>query len=843
MRYLLPKFYCLQFFLFLFIPVKYAFTQKNRNSWYSFSSDNKECIINNSNLPTPWLNRLGNDVFFTWVTQNGYTESYLLDPVGNALTNSPDHSGRFYIADKDNGSIFQVNKPSGNSKWEARVGLGYNKISNKMNGLATQVTYFVPRGDNVLISILEIRNDTHTSRNLGVFSEVEWNLGDATKSFIYKGDGRGGSQFNLYKRAYMEKNIIIAKQPNWKNTATCNSWPYTGFFSVSAPVTSYETVRNNFLGTGGDYDHPLAVEKGICSNTDFWSEADYPVGVLNNSITLKPGENKTLVYILGMSRDENTIRNIVAKYTKRETTYNSLHEVNIFYDSLLNNSISIQTPDKENDRIINIWTKYIWRQFWKKSLNNGAYGLGLWSYNLEGDGISVYPEQFLLPFDESLLKNGINDMLRNQTSDTLQTDLYESNEHTMLYKDLGLDGPVVGIHGSFKVPHHHQLYGFLYSLYYYLLETRDIKLLDTKIPYIDGKTGTGWEHLETALDISTKGIDDRGLPQIPAGVGDWMDEFTRISVNNKAESEMLAGELCYVLRGFAGIADQNGHKEDSQKWMSVYNRIKNGVNKEAWDGGWYIRAFSDRGIPSIPIGSKHNDEGKIYLNAQSWPILSGIASPERATKSLLSVKKYLMSDYGPMIFTPAYTHFIDYIGTQSIYAPGFRNACIYLRPAGWAIAAACLNNQADLANEMYDKASMKSREKDMEHYHCEPYIYPENYDGPDDQRLKGQGEFQWNFGEGSAWMWTSYVDYILGIRPVQEGLLIDPKIPSTWPGYRVKRPFCGCIYNIDVKNPSRVDHGIASVKVDGERINSNVINPYSDGKEHTVEVIMGSLKK
>src|SRR6185437_14505471 len=154
---------------------------------------------------------------------------------------------------------------------------------------------------------------------------------------------------------------------------------------------------------------------------------------------------------------------------KRETTYNSLHEVNIFYDSLLNNSISIQTPDKENDRIINIWTKYIWRQFWKKSLNNGAYGLGLWSYNLEGDGISVYHEQFLLPFDESLLKNGINDMLRNQTSDILQTDLYESNEHTMLYKDLGLDGPVVGIHGSFKVPHHHQLYGFLYSLYYYLL--------------------------------------------------------------------------------------------------------------------------------------------------------------------------------------------------------------------------------------------------------------------------------------------------------------------------------------------------------------------------------------
>ena len=132
---------------------------------------------------------------------------------------------------------------------------------------------------------------------------------------------------------------------------------------------------------------------------------------------------------------------------------------------------------------------------------------------------------------------------------------------------------------------------------------------------------------------------------------------------------------------------------------------------------------------------------------------------------------------------------------------------------------------------------MKNREKDMEHFHCEPYVYPENYNGPD-HRLKGQGEFQWNLGEGSAWMWASYVNYILGVRPVVGGLLIDPKIPPQWPGYKVKRHFRGSVYNINVKNPRNVSSGIANIKVDGRKIKGNIIPAYNDGKNHLVEVVM-----
>ncbi|MGH7238768.1 MAG: GH36-type glycosyl hydrolase domain-containing protein, partial [Candidatus Saccharimonadales bacterium] len=281
-----------------------------------------------------------------------------------------------------------------------------------------------------------------------------------------------------------------------------------------------------------------------------------------------------------------------------------------------------------------------------------------------------------------------------------------------------------------------------------------------------------------------------------------------------------------------------GHTDDAKKWMILYERVKDAVNKIAWDEEWYIRAFSDRANPLIPIGGYRNGEKRIFLNAQSWSILSGIASSKQAARSLASVKKHLMSDYGPMIFYPSYSHYIDYIGTQSIYAPGFRNACIYPRPAGWAIAAACLSNQPELANEMYNKTSLVSRAKDMANFQCEPYAYTENFVGPDN-RLKGKGEFQWNFGEGASWMWASYVDYILGVRPVWKGLLIDPKIPYEWTGFKIKRPFRGCVYDVRVKNPEKVSSGVVSVKVDGHLINGSTISAFNDGKTHIVEVNMG----
>lgn len=805
------------------------------NSWFEFTADGKECIVKRSDLPLPWLNRLSNDVFFTWITHNGYIESFLLDPHLNGLTNPQETSGRFYVRDNETGAFFLVNEKEGNENWSCHVGLGYNRITSQVHEIEAQVTYFIPRDEDAVIMLVEISNPSNRRRNIDVFGQVEWNLGDAVKSIIYRGDGRGGSQFNLYKKAYMEDNILYAQQQTWKSTGSCNAWPYTGYFTVNEPVKSHETIREKFLGDGRDPLNPEMVINGKCSNTDFWSEAEYPWGVLNNSFTLEPGGQKTLVFTLGMVRDKDNAKTVASKYSSAAAAHEAFANVKKRFDDLIDNSINVSTPDKENDRLLNIWTKYMWRQFYKKSLNNGMYGLGLWTYGIEGEQIRANAEQVMLPFDMELIKNSVLNHLKNQNPDTTQTDLTVGT-HSMLYEDLGLTGPPESARGNFNVPHHHQIYGFFFPVYHYLLETGDLSFLDRKLPYINGQEATVLNHLQTAFTIATKGLNDRGLPRIPTNVGDWMDEFTKISVNDNAESVMLGGQLCYLLKGFSDIVKEE-NPDVAAKWMAIYEKIRKGINDVAWDGNWYIRAFSDRSNPPAPVGSNANEEGKIYLNAQSWMILSGIATPERAEKSLEAVKTHLVSDYGPMIFYPPYSRFVDYVGTQSLYSPGFRNACIYLRPAGWAIMAVALSDQPELAYDMYSKASLNARARDIGNYRCEPYAYPENYNGPF-HRLKGQGEFQWNFGEGTAWMWYSYVNYILGIRPQITGLLIDPKIPAQWDGYQVSRPFRGSVYHIEVKNPNHKSSGIKSVAIDGKKIKGNLVPEMEAGKEYNVTVIM-----
>jgi len=301
---------------------------------------------------------------------------------------------------------------------------------------------------------------------------------------------------------------------------------------------------------------------------------------------------------------------------------------------------------------------------------------------------------------------------------------------------------------------------------------------------------------------------------------------------------MFGMELCYWLREYAKIARLTGRDDLASKWEKDYTRMKEAINETSWDGEWYKRAFSDRNGKRTPIGTDQNKEGKIYLNSQSWAVLSGVATPERADKCMNSVKSMLVSDFGPMIFYPPYTGYDEFIGTQSIYAPGFRNGNIYPRPAGWAIIAAVKAGKSEFAWEMYRKTCLSHQAEKIEVYQCEPYAYPENYVGPA-HRLAGKGQFQWCLGEATSWMWIAYNYYLLGIRPEFEGLIIDPRMPVDWDHFSVERPFRGDHYTINVKKNRKLLSGEIKVTVDGRLLKGNLIKPLLDGQEHKVEVEVG----
>jgi len=810
--------------------------------WYKFSDDGTVCHIYKRDLPTPWFNRLSNGYLTAWVTHKGGIEVFMSDPSINGLVNPQEVSGNFWVRDEGSGKYTWINNPESEESWECQVGLGYSRIVCVRDQVKSEVTYFIPLDDNVLLMQVRLTNLSTSSRKMKIFGQVEWNLGDGNKYIIYRGDGRAGSQQNLYKKATFSDNAIWAIQPDWINVGACRAWPYTGFFSANAPVVSFETIRRKFLGSMLDFARPQEVLAGKLSNTDFWSEDDFPWGALQTEVSLGNKGEAVVTYILGMDYTKEGGAQLIRKYFGQAAVDLEFKRINTYYADLVGNNINSRTPDPANDRIINIWTKYHWNQVIKRSENDkNIAGIGLWNYGIEGGNLSVHPEHTTLPFNRKVNDQMIDYLLKCQTDNISLTEIAVSLP-AMRYADIQRDPKDIKAGSQFKVPHHHDTYGYLFSILNYIKENGDKDFLNRDYPYLEGTSGSVWDHIDRAFMICLSGLSVNGLPRIPANVGDWMDEFTKLSQYGQAESVMFGMELCYFLKEYAKIAKKAGRDDLAAKWGKAYDYMKKSINETSWDGEWYTRAFSDRNGKRTPIGTHLNKEGKIYLNAQSWAVLSGVATPERADKCMNSVKSMLISDYGPMIFYPSYTSYDEFIGTQSIYAPGFRNGNIYPRPAGWAIIAASMAGKDDLAWEMYTKASLANQIKKIEVYQCEPYVYPENYVGPD-HRLAGKGQFQWCLGEATSWMWIAYNYYLLGIRPEFDGLVIDPKMPADWDQYSVERPFRGDHYSVLVKKNTRLAPGELKIQLDGKTIKGNLIIPVKDGNTHQVNVELGPALK
>jgi cellobiose phosphorylase len=444
----------------------------------------------------------------------------------------------------------------------------------------------------------------------------------------------------------------------------------------------------------------------------------------------------------------------------------------------------------------------------------GLRGLGFWSYGIGGGWGGLGHEVVTQPHDLAIVRESILSAMREK------------------HRDFAARLSSAGR----SLPHHHETV-IIPDVASYVKESGDLAFLDETVPWKDGGVATVFDVLSREIDYALLALDARGLPRIPYGVGDWNDELNFLSTEGRAESVMMAEEYCFYLRESSELARRHGRLREAENWMSARRFIKDAVNTHAWDGEWYIRAFSDGQPELAPVGSSRNAEGRIHLNAQSWAVLSGVAEGDRLRACMDSVEAHLMSDFGPLQSSPPYTEFDPHIGTLTKYAPGWRQGCVYLRPAGWAVMAACVAGRADLAWRMYRAASITNLRRDVERFECEPYAYPEVYVGPT-HRLAGRGQYQWNLGEGANWMWRSYVYYILGIRPTFDGLLADPQIPSAWKGFRMTRSFRGARYCIDVRNPSGLHAGVKAVVVDGTTIPGNTIPALGDGKTHDVSIVL-----
>jgi cellobiose phosphorylase len=799
-------------------------TQLFKNQYGYFTADGKEYVITNPKTPRPWVNVNCNEDYGYVVSQTGGGFSWY----GNSQLSrlniwyqdlvKDDYGKYIYVRDNTTGKFWSTTwKPTCSklSKYEARYGLGYTQFTAIKDGIKTEQLMFVPRKDSVEIWTVKVTNETNKKKSVSLFSYLELCLGNGTdihrefqKTFIEtRIDKKLGAMLGYKRQALV---------PGFISTGAKDA-PLSAFLAiVNQKPAGYDGDEETFLGMYGSVSAPKAVREGKLKPKRLIEKWGDPCFSLQADLDLKAGETKEVVFVFGRVPKLADAGKVIAKYKKKGVIEKELQAVKDFWTKMTEGSW-IDTPDKAMDILTNKWYRYqaISARMWGKT----AY------YQCSG-GIG-FRDQLQ---DSNCLLESDPAMTRAQILTHAEQQFPDGTVYHWWHPGTG-----IGAHTEMTDD---LLWIVLLSMNYYD-ETNDSSIFEEKAPFVNlnkntkAEIGTIYDHCCRAIDKVLSRWSKRGLPLI--GEGDWNDGMSHVGLKWKGESVWLGHFLYGILNRFAPICEEKKDSKRAKNYIARAKKLKEAINKHAWDGNWYIRATRDNGIP---LGSKSQKRGKIFLNAQSWAVINGTATPERAKIAMSSAYKHLFSQYGPLLFTPGYDQIDPTIGYLSRYAPSVReNGGVYTHAATWGVQAATIMGDGDIAYNAYRNMCPVYRSLDSDKYLAEPYVTPGNVDGPDSEKF-GRGGWTWYSGSGS-WMQKVAYNWICGIRASREGLIVDPCIPKGWPGFKAKRFFRGSTYYITVKNPKKVNKGVSQLVVNGSKINGNIIPESKKKGTFTVDVTLG----
>ncbi len=777
-----------------------------------FDEKNKEYVIKRPDTPTPWINYLGLDEYCAIISNTAGGYSFYKDPRDRRIlryryNNLPvDRPGRYiYLRDNSTKEYWSATwqptrKDLGAYKYECRHGLGYTQINSSYQDIETTTTYFVPLKENLEVWILRVKNNSDKQRGLSLLTYVEFCLWQAIMDMQ-------DFQYSL--------NISRAECAGDTIYHLTNYYPKIGqdnfaYFSASKSISGFDTDREAFIGNYRDESNPIAVEKGESFNS--LNRGGNPAGSHHIKMSLLPQQEEYVVFILGVEESKAKASQNTKRYKDAKYALDKLQAIKDAWRSHLAN-LEVETPDKDFNTMVNAWNQYQCRVTfnWARSASfyESGIGRGIGFRDSNQDCLGV------LHAIAPSVKQRIIDLAKNQ---------FKRGDSFHQYFPLTKAADKTGYSDDHL--------WLIVSTANYIKEAGDFGFLKTKVPFADGGSATMYEHLLRAVGYSFKTCGKHGIPLL--GYADWNDCLNNLG--KEAESVWVAQFLCYATKELAILAKIIKKEKDALRLNKLYQKMCNIINKRAWDGSWYIRIFDEYGRP---VGAKKCKEGgKIYLNTQSWAILSEIADNKRAFKCMDAVREKLVTEHGIKLMGPAYKTFYPYIGAIGTFSPGLKeNGGIFSHANPWAVIAETKLKRGDLAFSYYKRICPAARNSITHIQKTEPYVYSQFIAGDESPHF-GMSRNSWLTGSAS-WNLVAASSYILGIRPDYKGLIIDPCIPCKWDSFRVKRVFRSATYEIEVINPKYVSSGIESIKVDGERIEGNILPVYMDQKSHCVKVVMG----
>ncbi|MGB4373569.1 MAG: glycosyl transferase [Halanaerobiales bacterium] len=804
-----------------------------------FDDSRKEYVINEAQTPYPWINYLGSEEYFVLLSNTAGGYSFYKDASKRRITryrynNVPTDAGGKYYYIYENGQYWSPTWAPVKTRLDeylCRHGMGYSIIKGKKNKIEIEILYFVPLGANCEIHQLKIKNESDVQRSLKLFSFLEWALWDAL------------DDMSNFQRNFSTGEVEIEGSTIFHKTEYRERRNHYAYFTVNTEIAGFDTDRESFLGLYNGFHEPQVVSKGQSNNSvaSGWA----PIASHCVEIELAPGEERTYIFQLGYIENppeekwerpgiinKKRAYELIERFNTEKKVKKAFEDLSLYWNRLLS-GFTLSSADDKLNRMVNIWNQYQCMVTYNLSRSASYFesgisrGIGFRDSNQDLLGIvHMIPER---------AKERILDLAATQ---------FEDGSAYHQYQPLTKKGNDAIGSGFNDDP-----LWLILGTAAYIKETGDYSILDEPVPFNSGKEARLFDHLEASFRHVVNNRGPHGLPLI--GQADWNDclnlncfsdqpgqsfQTLRAKPDSQAESVMIAGLFITVGPDFVELCKYKGKEDLAREAEQEIEKMKKAIMEHGRDEAWFLRAYDYFGNK---IGSRENEEGQIYIEPQGFCIMGGLGLDDGfARKALDSVKEKLDTKYGLVLLEPTYKSYHLELGEISSYPPGYKeNGGIFCHNNPWIMIAETIVGNGERAFEYYRKIAPAYLEEISEIHRTEPYVYSQMIAGKDAPN-HGEAKNSWLTGT-AAWNYVAITQWILGIRPDFNGLLIDPCIPADWKEFEIIRLFRGDIYKIKIYNPDQVEKGVKEIKIDGKAIEGNLIKPPMDGKLHLVEVIMG----